>query len=156
MIDIAAAVRKLAAEASGRPEHEIETTQRLAEDLGLDSLDVVEILVRAETLLGFAVDEPDPVPATVGELVAWVRRSSEPLPLRRLAFSGVDLAAAPLEAAVNADAARDAVSVVVLARGTKLPLELLVDPRLPFAERQALALNVVRRLGRDSAPLPQR
>ena len=156
MIDVAATLRQLAAEASGRAENEIETTQRLVEDLGLDSLDVVEILIQAETVLGFAIDEPTPAPATVGDLVAWVLRSSEPLPLPRPAASGIDLGAAPLEAAVNADAARDAVSVLILAKGTKLPLELLIDPRLPFAERQALALNIARRLGRDSAPLPRR
>jgi hypothetical protein len=63
---------------------------------------------------------------------------------------------APISAAVHADEPHDHVSVVLLVHGTTGPSELLVDPRLSFAERVALAENVARRLVRDATTLDPR
>ncbi|MBP3617618.1 MAG: acyl carrier protein [Lachnospiraceae bacterium] len=49
----------------------ITEASRFSEDLGIDSLDIVELLMNVEEEFGVSI-EPDPSIATVGDLIAKI------------------------------------------------------------------------------------
>ncbi|MEV0763996.1 acyl carrier protein [Nocardia sp. NPDC050435] len=66
-------IRAIVAEQSGRPPGEIEPHSRLNEDLGLDSLQIVEVIVRIEDGCRVKIPEQDAAGwRTVGDIVGYV------------------------------------------------------------------------------------
>ena len=69
--------RAILAKQLGRDENELGDSQRLSEELGLTSLDRVELLTHLERELGRELSESDMAAVeTVGELEAWTARAS--------------------------------------------------------------------------------
>jgi len=64
------------AEYKGLDAADITPESRLAEDLGLDSLDTVELLMSFEEQLGVTLEMTEPM-KTVDEVVAFIRQAVE-------------------------------------------------------------------------------
>lgn len=77
MSDVESRVKALIHELSGRVPPEVTLATRFEEDLGMDSLDVVELVIEIEDEFGIHV--PDRIAAdieTVGDLVAALTRKA--------------------------------------------------------------------------------
>jgi long-chain acyl-CoA synthetase len=62
----------------GRPEADIKDDLRLSEDLGLSSLDRVELISQLENDYGLEIDEGSFASTTVGEIRSYVQRGLQP------------------------------------------------------------------------------
>jgi long-chain acyl-CoA synthetase len=72
------AVRSLVAEKLGRPAEEVRPSQQLSEELGLSSIDRIELLSSLEERYGVELPETEMASvATVEELERWVHREAE-------------------------------------------------------------------------------
>lgn len=66
------------------------------------------------------------------------------------------LARVPLRAALRAEEHRDSVAIVIATLDGQPITELdLIEPGRLFCERRAIALNIVRRINRDTAMLEE-
>jgi long-chain acyl-CoA synthetase len=77
-LQAASGVRALVAEKLGRSPDDVKASQRLAEELGLSSIDRIELLASLEDRYGVELSEAEMASAgTVEELERWVRREAE-------------------------------------------------------------------------------
>ncbi|MEV0250260.1 acyl carrier protein [Nocardia sp. NPDC050712] len=65
-------IRTIVAERSRRPVSDIEPYSRFKDDLGLNSLDVIEIVIDVQRQTGVAIPEKESGFESVGELVDYV------------------------------------------------------------------------------------
>jgi len=73
MADTKSKVIALIAETLARPEEDIKENKHFIDDLGADSLDLVEIMMAIEEHLGIAIPENEQEKIkTVGDLIAFV------------------------------------------------------------------------------------
>jgi acyl carrier protein len=130
----------------GRKVGEVELEHRVAEDLGLDELDRLDLAVELETQLGLSFRDDTPERwTTVDDVIESVREAAAP--------PALDLATTPLGATWRADEARGTVTVDLrfpgrLAVGAALPI---AGVGMSFDEKKQLAENIAFRLNLSSA-----
>jgi acyl carrier protein len=89
MTDIVAEVRDILVFHLGSEEAKLADNARLIDDLGADSLDVVEVVMSCEEK--FDIEIPNhmaPKLVTVGDLVALIRANAEPNPSPVVGYTG--------------------------------------------------------------------
>ena len=76
--DIDIIVKDLLAEKLGLPEEAFTPTARFNEDLGIDSLDLLEVRMELENKFNFIISDEDAEKLpTVGELIIFVKENSK-------------------------------------------------------------------------------
>lgn len=73
MSEVESKVKQIIAEHLGKDISEVESQKRFAEDLGADSLDLVEMIMAFEEKFGIEIPEDDSTKiATVGDAVTYI------------------------------------------------------------------------------------